>query len=656
MQWKENSLSSALVLTVGAGLAVLAGLSLSRGLAGTGQTLKPTPFGPEIGFKAAHHQDFSAAKFLRQAGAGTRVRWEELVQILPEERDSEHLAGIEEALIALRKENPDFPPLLWIEALVQADSVLLFNSPPPAMEQTPLRALEKAGHPFGLYAAGALAEAMGDTARAVLLWSKASEAAPDFAYPWKRLGKVYLLGDQPAKARQALQLAIGLMENDPDLYRLNAALPADEQRDMPKVETAPYGPLAELFLTLGHADTAAQALQYAREKNWRDADWVLAHAWLTEWKGDLAKARQLYDSVLADRPGSAEAEMRRLSLGLKGSGDKDGEKALFAIEILDPLVKAYPKDAPLRLALAKAYIQRGLSGLALQQLDTGLALSGELTGARELRQTVFARWMSEEAKAEFPAPKAHADPALELEGEDRVVIPGSIGLLGTYTVPWGASSAQVRQAYAEKRFLATPGGDLTDRFSHLSLSHENLLAFSGDSLWGILAVVSDTAGGGIDVFGRMIRVKTKISGEGRGTGEVTCPGYRSFQGAIWENDDTFEFMAQFQGKESQVRLARIANTALPDDRRLCSLLPFLDKDSWTMPPNRREAEKTAKLAKAGRANQSDKPVKAKKPAAPEKRPAGSKVYPTEQGKIIITPSESSRDPYDLGVLGEAGSP
>ena len=66
----------------------------------------------------------------------------------------------------------------------------------------------------------------------------------------------------------------------------------------------------------------------------------------------------------------------------------------------------------------------------------------------------------------------------------------------------------------------------------------------------------------------------------RGTGEAKCAGFKSFQGAIWENDDTFEFMAQFENENNRVRLARIGREYLPEDRRLCDLVTYLREDSW----------------------------------------------------------------------------
>jgi hypothetical protein len=161
-----------------------------------------------------------------------------------------------------------------------------------------------------------------------------------------------------------------------------------------------------------------------------------------------------------------------------------------------------------------------------------------------------------------------------------VVLPGAIALLGTYSVPWGATPVEVRAAYPAKNFRNLKGGHLLDEFVHDGVHHQYLLAFKDGRLWGVRSFVTDSLGQAGDLFGRIIRTKTKISGEGKGTGEAACPGFLPFQGAIWETDDSFEFMAQFSSKENQIRLARMDRKSLPRNRRLCDLVVFLRAETW----------------------------------------------------------------------------
>jgi hypothetical protein len=234
------------------------------------------------------------------------------------------------------------------------------------------------------------------------------------------------------------------------------------------------------------------------------------------------------------------------------------------------------------MALGQAYFRRGLYGMATECFDSSLKYDPSLPGLPEKRDAAYASLIRQSVPARTAAQRSAAKSvdALSPEEQTPVVIPGSIALLGTYSVPWGSTQTQVRQAYPRKTFTTLANGNLMDSFLQEGVRHDYLLAFQAGKLWGIRVLVNDSAGVSGDLFGRIIRTKAKISGEGKGTGEAKCDGYKSFQGAIWENDDTFEFMAQFENESSRVRLARIGREYLPRERRLCDLVKFLRDDSW----------------------------------------------------------------------------
>lgn len=680
----RRTLSVALALAVGCGLILLVWLSLTRNPAANALFIHPTPFGPEPAQRMIRGSDFSLAEAVEKASPTIRVRWEEAAAALTDawvggagetgsraatNRDTyprkakkrdQALADLAEAVEPGSTQRTEanssgsvprsFAPLLYALVLAQAHDQqrgYVDSGWTASLRQGKGRAglmarLEADKHPFAQYALGRSYEAQGKHAEARRRYEDALAAAPDFAFAWSRLGYAALALDEKAVARRAFRMAIGIFANDSARYRNTQVSPA-EARNLPLLEAAPYGGLAQLYLAEQKTDTAALVLALGEERGSDDAELVLAHACWWEFKGHLAKARQGYDSLLSEYPDWDAARRLRASLGLKGSAEPAGREALFAIQTLSPLVKAYPNNAPLRLALAKAYAKRELHGLAVLQFDSAMALDPQLPEGENLRREAYERWMSQESRAgsdalnraaEAAASSRASDPALE--GQDRAVVPSSMALLGTYGVSWGASAFQVREAYPDKRFLPTAGGHLIDRYAFDGLLHENLLAFRNDSLYGVLAQVSDTSKLNIDVFGRMIRVKTKISGEGKGTGEASCAGYRSFQGAIWENDDTFEFMAQFQGKETQIRLGRVARWALPQDRRLCDMVRYLDRDFWELGPTTG--------GKAG------------KPRAPE---AALRAQGKGSGKasaLVIRPAESSqksakkREPIDIAPM------
>jgi tetratricopeptide (TPR) repeat protein len=308
---------------------------------------------------------------------------------------------------------------------------------------------------------------------------------------------------------------------------------------------------------------------------------ALVQGWLWESRGFLAKADSLYRAWQARDPGNPAFREALATLGWKPpsrAGNASDAEAAFAISLLDPLARQHPQNAPLWMALGQAYFRRGLYGMATESFDSSLKYDPVLPGLAEKRDAAYqALLRAAPAKGEAPAPKPAG---LSPDEQVPVIIPGTIALLGTYSVPWGSTPTEVRQAYPKKAFRTLPDGNLLDVFEQDGIKHEYLLAFRQGKLWGVRAWVTDSAGVSSDLFGRMIATKAKISGEGKGTGEAKCNGYRAFQGAIWENDDTFEFMAQFQGEDHRVRLARLGRDYLPQNRRLCDLVVFLRDDTW----------------------------------------------------------------------------
>jgi hypothetical protein len=309
---------------------------------------------------------------------------------------------------------------------------------------------------------------------------------------------------------------------------------------------------------------------------------ALVQGWLWEGRGFLAKADSLYRSLQAKDPGNPAYREALATLGWKplgrGSPKSQDAEAAFALSLLDPLARQHPQNAPLWMALGQAYFKRGLYGMATEAFDSSLKYDPVMPGLAEKRDAAY-QALVRQAPVQG-RPPASRPAGLSPEEQVPVIIPGSIALLGNYSVSWGSTPTEVRQAYPKKEFRVLPNGNLLDVFVSDGVKHEYLLAFRGGKLWGVRAYVTDSAGVAGDLFGRIIRTKVKISGEGKGTGEAKCNGYHAFQGAIWENDDTFEFMAQFQGEENRVRLARMGRDYLPQNRRLCDLVVFLREDSW----------------------------------------------------------------------------
>jgi tetratricopeptide (TPR) repeat protein len=559
-------------------IGLVAGFGLSRRLDFGTVRLKESAFGLDAGRKIARGRPFDGRKEMR--------RWSDLdAQAYGRALDAlraGHAAQAAEALGPLRKSHPEYPlpHALAAYALVLA----------AAGEGGDLLAAQAAyrsalaadsAHPFARYAAGRVCEALGVSDSAEAHYARAMRASPQFAYPYVGLGRVHLQRGEARIASLNFRTAIGLLESDPAAYQEGREKESLKSA-VPVAEHLPIDLLAMLFYQSGAEDSARMALEYGEERGLKTGQMALVQGWLWEGRGFLAKADSLYRSLQAKDPGNPAYREALATLGWKpighGSAKTQGADAAFALSLLDPLARQHPQNSPLWMALGEAYYRRGLFGMATEAFDSSLKYDPVMPGLAEKRDAAY-QALVRQAPAKGRAPAARPS-GLSPDEQTPVIIPGSIALLGNYSVSWGSTPTELRQAYPKKEFRTLPNGNLLDVFVSDGVRHEYLLAFREGKLWGVRAYVTDSAGVAGDLFGRIIRTKVKISGEGKGTGEAKCNGFHAFQGAIWENDDTFEFMAQFQGEENRVRLARLGRDYLPQNRRLCDLVVFLRDDTW----------------------------------------------------------------------------
>ena len=538
--------------------------------------LKESPFGAEAGRKIPRGRDFTGSKEIKRWTDPDQAHYRKAMALT---RTSPGEAIAE--LAPLRKEHPEYclPHALAALATMGLLGAGSGTGDGAAAQKAYGACLaQDTAHPYGQYAAGRVCEALGQQDSAEAHYLRAIKASPHFAYPYTGLGRVHLAEGDLRTANLNFRTAIALMESDPASYGSGTAIAADEHE--------PIDLLATSFYQAGAEDSARMALEYGQEKGVKTDQMALVQGWLWESRGFLGKADSLYHALESKNPGNRDFREAIATLGWKPQirGETSGARpvdaeAIFAISLLDPLARQHTQNAPLWMALGQAYFRRGLYGMATECFDSSLKYDAVLPGLAEKRDAAYQGLIRQAVPAKTAVRPMRSSP---VSGDDQapVVIPGSIALLGTYSVPWGGTPTQVRQAYPKKEFHTLPNGNMVDVFFQEGVRHEYLLAFRKGHLWGVRAYVTDSAGVSGDLFGRIIRTKAKISGEGKGTGEAKCNGFRSFQGAIWENDDTFEFMAQFQGEENRVRLARIGREFLPANRRLCDLVAYLRDDTW----------------------------------------------------------------------------
>jgi tetratricopeptide (TPR) repeat protein len=619
-------------------LGALGGFFLALGLDPLSVRLKESPFGPDLVSRLPKGAPFDGLEALSALPEGDRGRYLELIRLYEAGDRAEAAAGA----AVLAASHPGHPLVAGAAAFFHLRPGPL--QPPEAARAATLLEPALSAHPaepWLLYVKGLLHEASGRADSALSAYADAIRVSPQFAYAHAASGRIHLDRGVTGRAAASFRKAIALMSTFPGSYRgVSGAGNGATATALPAAESVPIDWLATLYMQAGSADSARMALEYGLENGWNTPRMALVQGWMWEASGFLQKADSTYRALLEADPDNPDYAQALATLGWKpirppgagqpgGKASRKGEasaepppgdeeaQAAFAISVLDPLARQYPGNGPLWMALGQAYHRRGLFAPAADAFDTAFRADSTLPGLRDMRAAARLALMREDSWERLARERAggtrkarSASRAAPIPEADRmsVIIPGTIALLGTYSVPWGSTQLDVRKAYPDKIFRNLPDGSLVDEFVHDGVRHEYLLGFKEGRLWGVRVFVTDSAGTGGDLFGRLIRVKTKISGEGKGTGEAACPGFLPFQGAIWENDDTFEFMAQFQGKDNQIRLARLDRGQLPYNRRLCDLVHFLKAETWEpgkAPPPPKPAAK---------ARPKDAPEKASTPA------------------------------------------
>src|SRR5690606_12662046 len=219
---------------------------------------------------------------------------------------------------------------------------------------------------------------------------------------------------------------------------------------LPASESLPYDLLAYLFYRNGAEDSARMGMEYGEQMGVASERMAFVRAGLWEASGFLGKADRAYRALLAGDSANPEYTAAIATLGWKprrraeGGAPSPDAEAAFAISLLDPLAREHIRNAPLWMALGQAYYRRGLYGMATESFDSSLKYDPARPGLSEKRDAAYQALIGQSAR---PAPRRAQSSDYASDDQASVVIPGSIALLGAYSVSWGNTQNQVRQIY-----------------------------------------------------------------------------------------------------------------------------------------------------------------------------------------------------------------
>ncbi len=350
-----------------------------------------------------------------------------------------------------------------------------------------------------------------------------------------------------------------------------------------------YVLMAELYHDQGLLDSCTALVEYALSQYPADVELLVLQGYLMEYQGRFDAAEKLYRRILAFRPDFTKANDALSSLGEKsppgtGSGValSPRDRAQVACDILEPLVEKYPENLPLREALGLALLKGREFDRARIQFREILNRDPEYP---DIQQRI------QEASVTKPAPVSKNDGLAEhlsraVDSLRGTMAPSSkhdfTTMLGHYLVRYGATPGEFFKKYAVGNFRPIKANVWQESFYEAPYKHTYTIVFDSLNHFREVHVVvfdsssaSNHLGIAPEVFTRLLRQNSRISGIGNSTGETDCGDGVVIDAAVWETQDNFEILARFIGTPAEVRMVRFDKDALPPGLKLCDYIPYL---------------------------------------------------------------------------------
>lgn len=350
-----------------------------------------------------------------------------------------------------------------------------------------------------------------------------------------------------------------------------------------------YEIMAKLYHDQGLLDSCSAVVEYALTQFPVNMELHLLQGYLAEYRGHFDTADKIYQRILALDPSFTRASEAEATLGEKsppGTGTAVSltprDRAQMAVDILSPLVERYPENLPLREALGLSYLKGREFDRARIQFQEILNRDPEYPDIRLRLQ---------EANVTKPAPVSAVDGLAANLNRALDSIKGSYApakehdfttMLGHYLVRYGATPGEFFKKYAIGNFRPIRANVWQETFYDGSYKHTYTVVFDSlNHFREVHVVVSDSSvksnhmGVAPEIFTRLLKQNSRISGIGSSTGETDCGDSLVLDASVWETQDNFEILARIVGKPSEIRMVRFDKTALPPGLKLCDYIPYL---------------------------------------------------------------------------------
>lgn len=409
-------------------------------------------------------------------------------------------------------------------------------------------------------------ERVGQKLEALEQARRARDRTPSLPEARLRLAQLLLAAGQPSQADHEIRTGITLSKGSDSRY---------------------YAVLAQIMHQTGELDSCSSVVEYALSKFPTATDLLLLRGHLQEYAGKFEQAEQTYQRILLQSPHHRATLVALATLGEKAPpGEQSGkgqrlsprDRVQVALDILEPLVLAYPENLPLREALGQALLKGRLFDRArtqFQEIQTQDPDYPDIQLRIQEASAVTLTPYTEQSLSQNLKKSVDSLRHQEKSHSDQT-------LLGHYLVRYGASPKEFFARYAPSRFVRIDSLTWQERFAQPPLLHQYTVYFDSKGFYGVHVLVKDTSyrqplrHRGQDLFGKMVQTNGRISGIGTATGLSDCEGL-TFEGAIWETRDNFELLVRFESRPAEARMVRLDPRKKPEDPRLCSYLPYINR-------------------------------------------------------------------------------
>lgn len=309
----------------------------------------------------------------------------------------------------------------------------------------------------------------------------------------------------------------------------------------PSLRGGAYALLAEAHHRSGKLDSARIVTEFAMLLYPNVRDLMLLRARLYEYGAMLDAATALYSRLDELFPGDRAVALARSTLGAK--------------------------RPPLPTEVT------GCAGDWEAWLDDLSVRYGNDPEATALLVELRSRLVPERAPVAEPvssSPSAEEEAlATRVERAAQGATEGEIDRYGHFRVRWGASEKEFLNGVDSSSFEKMgPGVWKSERF-YGGERHRLTAHLGPEGFFKVQLLIVDTTGQPGDLLGRTLRALTRRSGQPRATGDAECPGLLPFQGFVWESKDEFALLAQFRGRDNQVRMVRVDPSLFSSTPSLC---------------------------------------------------------------------------------------